>query len=243
MTKIEKSKMPISKRRPTKAKASKDAKDEVLRPRTAYNFFYRYQRDLILRARSSSPSNIENLTLPNLQTDQLWSFSTSRTKRPHRKTHGLISLQQLTKTVAKRWREADTETRNKFTALAVQDKIRYKNETRTKMIQHSFTLLDDHTAVESVRNKFLEDDKLPDLGRSNDCIPMRVESSSFASFKQEDRVILGVNSTYNATGPKIQSMMIPDYQGSSIVTPTHSPSTENNLSPEEYDMLDLLIEL
>jgi len=49
------------------------------------------------------------------------------TKRPHRKRHGLISLQQLTKTVAKRWKEASPETREKFRSLAERDKVRYTN--------------------------------------------------------------------------------------------------------------------
>ena len=233
--------MSISKRGPAKSKTSKDMKDEVLRPRTAYNFFYRYQRDLILKARSSS-SNNENVTVPSLHTDHFWSSSTARTKRPHRKTHGLISLQQLTKTVAKRWREADPETRNKFTALAAQDKIRYKNETRSKMIQQSFKLLNDHSAVKSVRNQFIEDDKLPALGISNDCVPLVVGSSSYTSFKQDNKVVFEGGNTYDTRGPKIQSGVVPDYQASSMIVRTPASHSEIDLSAEEYDMLDLLIQ-
>lgn len=233
--------MAISKRGPTKSKASKDTKDEVLRPRTAYNFFYRYQRDLILKAKSSS-SNNENVTVPNFQTDHFWSFSTSRTKRPHRKTHGLISLQQLTKTVAKRWREADPETRNKFTALAAQDKIRYKNETRSKMILQSFKLLNDHSAVKSVRNQFMEDDKVPTLGISYDCVPLVVGSSSHTTLKQDNKVVFRCADTCDTRSPIIQPRLVPDYQASSDIIPTHTPSVEIDLSAEEYDMLDLLIQ-
>lgn len=110
--------------------------DEVLRPRTAYNFFYRYQRDMILKSKSLSTQNNEIMELPILEIDL--SIKPKR-KRVHRKTHGLVSLQQLTKTVAKRWRELDKDSKNKFIALAEQDKIRYRNEVRArKVIRETF---------------------------------------------------------------------------------------------------------
>ena len=99
-----------------KSTTAKSTKKEVLRPRTAYNFFYRHQRDLILNAQ------------PQLISDN---DDESRRKRPHRKTQGLIGLQQLTKTVAKKWKEVSPETRNKFKRLAEEDKVRYTQETMT----------------------------------------------------------------------------------------------------------------
>jgi len=110
--------------------------DEVLRPRTAYNFFYRYQRDMILKSKSLATQNNEILELPILEIDLCMR---PKRKRVHRKTHGLVSLQQLTKTVAKRWRELDKDSKSKFIALAEQDKIRYRNEVRArKVIRETF---------------------------------------------------------------------------------------------------------
>ena len=113
-------------------KKSKKTKLEILRPRTAYNFFYRYQRDSILKAMtvSLSPEEKKN-TLYEAPDPYSWFLASSRKKRPHRKTHGLIGLQQLTKTVAKRWKEADNETKDIFTRLAEQDKIRYRHESNS----------------------------------------------------------------------------------------------------------------
>ena len=104
---------------------STKTKKEVLRPRTAYNFFYRYQRDLILNEKSRLISDNDDEKLFETYNDEC------RRKRPHRKTHGLISLQQLTKTVAKKWKEVSPETRNKFKRLAEEDKVRYTQETMT----------------------------------------------------------------------------------------------------------------
>jgi len=120
--------------------------DEVLRPRTAYNFFYRYQRDMILKSKSLSAQNDKIIELPVLEIDLC---NRPKRKRVHRKTHGLVSLQQLTKTVAKRWRELDKSSRDKFIALAEQDKIRYRNEVRArKAIRETF-----HPCANQMQNK------------------------------------------------------------------------------------------
>jgi len=113
----------------TKMKFSKTDKklkhSHILRPRTAYNYFYKHQRSLILKEKSKTSTSKSNKTCV---TDLEDSFDNELfTKRPHRKTHGLISLQQLTKTVAKRWKEASPETREKFRSLAERDKVRYTN--------------------------------------------------------------------------------------------------------------------
>jgi len=101
----------------TKTKERRVSAKPILRPRTAYNFFYRHQRGLILNERSTtSEKSYDEAVGENLIK-----------KRTNGKSHGLISLQQLTKIVAKRWKEASPEIREKYKNIAEKDKVRYSH--------------------------------------------------------------------------------------------------------------------
>ena len=240
--------MSISKKSPARSKSCKNTKDEILRPRTAYNFFYRYQRDLILKSKASCNSNNGEATTSLMPSPFSWSSDSSRRKRPHRKTHGLIGLQQLTKTVAKRWKEVDTETRNKFIALAEQDKIRYKNETlaRPTAWMQPYHMINDHARFHYQQNRpLLQHDKMPHFHREAFHYPMNIGIPSNISnvrnypypheFSHCDR------SAYEPIDFKGRSELRPSRYASDHTIPVRVESNENNLSAEEYDMLELLI--
>lgn len=238
-------------------KSCRSARDEILRPRTAYNFFYKYQRDLILKSKALSTSNHGDIKEINLYVD---SFScTSKRKRPHRKTHGLIGLQQLTKTVAKRWKEADTETRNKFIALAAQDKIRYKNEslTRSAVWMKPFNAVGSHSTIHQqhtpnfllqVENPHCNLEQNPHLHkiemyqhdmRTQTPVrypPMVSPCNHIIDFPQSPPIFEPV--AYNS--PLIGKRQI-RHPSNDYANVNRTVSPDNTLSAEEYEMLDLLI--
>ena len=108
-------------------------KKEVLRPRTAYNYFYSYQRDLILKEKKNVEQSINDdfVRMNKNGFNSICCNKLGRHKRQHRKTHGLIGLQELTRTVAKKWKETSKETKKFFKVLADNDKRRYQMEMDT----------------------------------------------------------------------------------------------------------------
>jgi len=92
----------------------------ILRPRTAYNFFCKYQRDIILNEKLMISND-------NSLTDVTDEFTCDALigPRPQRKANGLICFKQMTKIVSKRWKEASPETRRYFKKVAEKDKVRY----------------------------------------------------------------------------------------------------------------------
>jgi hypothetical protein len=98
------------------------------RPLTAYNLFFKHQRDLILR---STPSEFDH------SHDELHSTLSipSRERRdkskavrppPHRK----IGFADLARQIGRSWKELDRRGRAPFVELARQDKTRYLSEVR-----------------------------------------------------------------------------------------------------------------
>lgn len=230
--------MSISKKESARSKSSKKPKDAVLRPRTAYNFFYKYQRDLIVKSRALSQSNDGQEVLSNtMPIPCSWLSTSSRKRRPHRKTHGLIGFEQLTKKVAKCWRELDANTRNKFITLAEQDKIRYKKETLAHF-------------PASVQQNNITDYRMSlqyaKVARSNQenmhCrmnVGIRTNSNCFSSdgyIPQPDQP------AYEPVNLKGKPEIRPNFCASHDAIPIRIESNEDNLSEEEYDMIELLIQ-
>jgi len=242
--------MTVSKSKQGKNKSSgKDAKDDILRPRTAYNFFYRYQRDLILKAKALSKTSTNGeVNLAHKMPDPFtWCVNDStRRKRPHRKTHGLIGLQQLTKTVAKRWKEAGADTKNKFIALASQDKIRYKNETLRR--PHHWIQPFDAASHQPRMPRHHHYHQYPHYYRGNkNCYPMAVHSApNVTQYPYENGGLKRDCVTFEPMDFKKRAEYIP-YQtvsNPSVASYHSEPPTHTSggvLSAEEYDMLELLI--
>ena len=74
------------------------------RPLSAYNFFFKINRQQILQTSKVRPEG-----------------------KP-RRSHGKIGFAELARTVAKRWRSASTEERAYYEEQAYQDKVRYNTE-------------------------------------------------------------------------------------------------------------------
>ena len=86
----------------------------------AYNFFFRYQRCILLDERASSlDMNLNGYTV--------------KTRRAHRKVHGRITLSGMAKFVAKKWRKIGQADLNYYRDLAKQDSERYKRDVKVYM--------------------------------------------------------------------------------------------------------------
>jgi len=123
-------------------KYSGNKSKRIRRNRSAYNFFFKHQRSVILQELSDSRNNngnghktiasINNETTYELLRSTLLNGSdgVDKPKRKHRKTHGMINLKDLTGQIAKRWRRANPETQRIYQMLAIEDSLRYRNEIR-----------------------------------------------------------------------------------------------------------------
>lgn len=115
-------------------RSTKPDKKPIRRPRSAYNLFYKHQRSIILQelSTSTSSSTCEDMNiLPKECTTLLLAIDGEPKRRKHRKTHGMINLQELTKKIAKRWKELKPDTKKQYQDLAKQDAARYREELST----------------------------------------------------------------------------------------------------------------
>lgn len=103
-----------------KARTSK----HILRPRTAFNFFYSHQRDAILNEKSRATYTKNDNTCDNGSTNN-WIGRDILRKKPRCNSQG---MHHLTKIVAKRWKEVDSDTRKKYVIMAEKDRLRYSKE-------------------------------------------------------------------------------------------------------------------
>ena len=232
-----------------KKKATKNINKSILRPRTAYNFFYRYQRDLILKSKASAIT--KGCSEEYQELSQLLSLSTGtyKTKRPHRKTHGLIGLQQLTKTVAKRWREANSETKDIFTRLAAQDKIRYQNDiNRMDLCKSSYV---QPIYSQEGTPRIHGNGNLSSIGQEysmqrNEHVyypDLTLSTSFFCKYSNQDELLNETKSSieYEPIQYNPKNALFVPKENHNIPTPPLVQSFQTSLTGEEYDMLNLLI--
>jgi hypothetical protein len=94
-----------------------------LRALSAYNFFFRDERDRILNGGDYEWTADKQMRL----LAQHWNQDRTK-KRRHRKTHGKIDFTTLSKLISKRWKELSEDRKEFYRQVASQDWERYQRE-------------------------------------------------------------------------------------------------------------------
>ena len=100
-----------------------------VRALSAYNFFFRYERERILNPKGND-NDVEIDVSHKHQEAMLKShWNRDRTvKRRHRKSHGKISFSELSKRISQRWKELPQQQKSFFNEVAAKDWDRYHRE-------------------------------------------------------------------------------------------------------------------
>lgn len=109
-------------KRPTKKKP----KDKPKRPLSAYNFFFKEEREKILKVVLGEGSNEEKGNVPEAD-DYIDDDLMGRLK----KDGGRVSFEEMGKLIGVRWKNITQERLSKYTDLAAEDTERYKKEMQT----------------------------------------------------------------------------------------------------------------
>jgi HMG (high mobility group) box len=112
-------------------------KIQPLRPLSAYNYFFRDERERILRQSGDHDHNHDMTSdnYPYTEMQQLvilrehWSQDRTQ-KRRHRKTHGKISFTALSKLVSQRWKVLPPEQKEFYQHVVSKDWKRYQEELK-----------------------------------------------------------------------------------------------------------------
>mmetsp|Transcript_9296 Transcript_9296/g.13611 ORF Transcript_9296/g.13611 Transcript_9296/m.13611 type:complete len:367 (-) Transcript_9296:237-1337(-) len=115
-------KTPISIKRPTRKKP----KDKPKRPLSAYNFFFKEEREKILKvilADDPKSTDVNDPEDPDFLNDELIGKL--------KKDDGKVSFEEMGKLIGKRWKSIEPGRHSKYSELAADDTERYKKEMRT----------------------------------------------------------------------------------------------------------------
>lgn len=97
-----------------------------LRALSAYNFYFRDERERILNGGEPEYSSEKKRALLSGH----W-YRDRTVKRRHRKTHGKVSFTTLSKLISQRWRELSAEHKEFYRQIAQEDLERYQKELGT----------------------------------------------------------------------------------------------------------------
>lgn len=114
-------KIPASLKRPTKKKP----KDKPKRPLSAYNYFFKEERQKILKVvLAEDPSKVEN---DPKSEDYIDDATFGRLKKEGNK----VSFDEMGKIIGQRWKNIDPDRLAKYSELASEDAERYKKEMKS----------------------------------------------------------------------------------------------------------------
>jgi len=103
----------------TKRPVRKKPKDKPKRPLSAYNYFFKEERQRILKYIGRTPDEVVTEAVVNADEEgRLWTCT------------GKVSFEEMGKIIGGRWKAMDSETLKKYTALALGDAGRYKHELK-----------------------------------------------------------------------------------------------------------------
>ena len=106
-----------------------EKEETPLRALSAYNFFFRYERERILNSKGDDGDCDLDVSEKNKEALLKSHWNRDRTvKRRHRKSHGKISFAKLSKTISQRWNELPEHEKKFFTEVATKDWERYHRE-------------------------------------------------------------------------------------------------------------------
>lgn len=108
---------------PAKRPSKKKPKDKPKRPLSAYNFFFKEEREKILKVVLGDDDNDKTVNDPESE-DYL---DTEALKRL-RKEGGKVSFEEMGKLIGQRWKKIDPDRLTKFSEMATDDTERYKKE-------------------------------------------------------------------------------------------------------------------
>ena len=120
-----------------------DAKPK--RPLSAYNLFFQYERDMLLRSKPSKEGQSHETMHMTIHNDPSERRNRSKTVRPP--PHGKIGFAELAKIIGAKWKSLDDPARKHFQDLAAVEKKRYVQECKQWKERMERKKLEGETAV------------------------------------------------------------------------------------------------
>eukprot|EP00538_Stauroneis_constricta_P004252 CAMPEP_0119548944 /NCGR_PEP_ID=MMETSP1352-20130426/2745_1 /TAXON_ID=265584 /ORGANISM="Stauroneis constricta, Strain CCMP1120" /LENGTH=880 /DNA_ID=CAMNT_0007594355 /DNA_START=53 /DNA_END=2695 /DNA_ORIENTATION=+ len=111
-----------------KPKTEPSAAAEIVKPLSAYNFFFAEERGRIVDGTEDLPR--DDVPQSTRKERLLWHHVNKdrKKRRIHRKTHGKIAFTTLSKVIGKRWRELPNSEKDFFREVAKADLERYQDQ-------------------------------------------------------------------------------------------------------------------